>query len=124
MATTHPARLPKTETEVHELVVGNKKDKEAKVKVDKDTKVKGNKMQVNGLHAVVTNNGTMEFTEEVKVKNGHLDNQGSISKVTLEGGKVSGSDTFAGLEMLGGELVVGNAPGLQTYSDDVELQCD
>lgn len=110
-----------TETEVHELVVGNKKDKEAKVKVDKDTKVKGNKMQVDGQHAVVTNNGTMEFTEEVKVKNGHLDNQGSISKVTLEGGKVSGSGIFAGLEMLGGELVVGNSPGLQTYTDDVEL---
>ena len=110
-----------TETEVHELVVGNKKDKEAKVKVDKGTKVKGNKMQVDGQHAVITNNGTMEFTEEVKVKNGHLDNQGSISKVTLEGGKVSGSGTFAGLEMHGGELVVGNSPGLQTYTDDVEL---
>lgn len=110
-----------TETEVHELVVGNKKDKEAKVKVDKDTKVKGNNMLVDGQHAMVTNNGTMKFTEEVKVKNGHLDNQGSISKVTLVGGKVSGSGTFAGLEMLGGELVVGNSPGLQTYTDDVAL---
>ena len=106
-----------TETEVNELVVGNKKDKEAKVKVEKDTKVKGNKMQVDGQHAVVTNNGTMDFSGEVKVKKGHLENNGSISKVTLEGGTVSGSGEFAGLEMLGGELVVGNSPGLQTYTD-------
>ncbi len=111
----------KNDTEVHELVIGNKEGKEAKVKVDKDAKVKGDKLHVDGKNAVVTNEGSLEFTEEVKVKGGHLDNNGSISKVTLEGGKVSGSGSFAGLEMLGGELVVGNSPGLQTYTDALDL---
>ena len=105
------------ETEVHELVVSNKDDKETKVKVNKGVKVKGDKLEVDGRNAVVTNEGNLEFTGEVKIKEGHLENQGSISKVTLEGGTISGSGTFAGLEMLGGELVVGNSPGLQTYTD-------
>ncbi len=109
------------ETEINELVVGNKEDKKAKVKVDKDNKIKGNKLHVNGKNAVVTNEGTMEFTGEVKVEAGHLDNQGSISKVTLEGGSVSGSGSFDGLEMNGGELIVGNSPGLQTFTNGVEL---
>ena len=105
------------ETEVHELVVSNKDDKETKVKVNKGAKVKGDKLEVDGRNAVVTNEGNLEFTGEVKIKEGHLENQGSISKVTLEGGTISGSGFFAGLEMLGGELVVGNSPGLQTYTD-------
>ena len=109
------------ETEINELVVGNKEDKNAKVKVDKDTKVKGNKLHLDGKNAVVTNEGTMEFSGEVKVEEGHLDNQGHISKVTMEGGTVSGSGTFDGLEMNGGELIVGNSPGLQLFTDVVEL---
>ncbi|MBR4310992.1 MAG: hypothetical protein IKT79_08175, partial [Akkermansia sp.] len=109
------------ETEINELVVGNKEDKNAKVKVDKDTKVKGNKLHLDGKNAVVTNEGTMEFSGEVKVEDGHLDNQGHISKVTMEGGTVSGSGTFDGLEMNGGELIVGNSPGLQLFTDVVAL---
>ena len=108
-------------TEVHELVVGNDDDKDARVQVNEGAQVAGDKLHVNGKHSVVTNDGSMEFTEEVRVKGGRLNNNGAISRVTLEGGKVTGSGSFDGLEMLGGELVVGNSPGLQTYTDDVEL---
>ena len=36
-------------------------------------------------------------------------------------GTVSGSGSFAGLEMVSGVLIVGNSPGLQTYTEAVEL---
>ncbi len=108
-------------TEVHELVVGNNDNREARIQVNEGAQVVGDKLYVNGKHAVVTNDGSMEFTEEVRVKDGRLNNNGSISRVTLEGGKVTGSGSFAGLQMFGGELVVGNSPGLQTYTDDVAL---
>ena len=97
-------------TEVHELVVGNDDDKDARVQVNEGAQVAGDKLHVNGKHSVVTNDGSMEFTEEVRVKGGRLNNNGAISRVTLEGGKVTGSGSFDGLEMLGGELVVGNSP--------------
>ena len=53
-----------------------------------------------------------------------LHNDGSIAMsegITVEGGTVKGSGTFSGLTMNGGSLVVGNSPGLQTYTDAVEL---
>ena len=60
----------------------------------------------------------------VSGENATLHNDGSIAMsegITVEGGTVKGSGTFSGLTMNGGSLVVGNSPGLQTYTDDVDL---
>ncbi len=107
--------------EIRELLVGNEDGGDVELTIDENSRVTGEKLHINGSHTVVTNEGTMEFTEEVRVNNGHLNNHGHISRVILENGKVSGSGSFAGLNMNGGELVVGNSPGLQVYTDDVEL---
>lgn len=103
--------------EVNELVVGTQDSaKSAKLRVDENATLQGTKLLVDGQNTVVSNEGNMEFSEELKVSGGHLDNRGSISKITLVGGAVSGNGTFAGLTMSGGSLVVGNSPGLQTYT--------
>ena len=49
-------------------------------------------------------------------------NDGTItSALTINGGEVSGSGTFNNLILNSGKLVVGNSPGLQTYTGDLEL---
>lgn len=49
-------------------------------------------------------------------------NDGTItSALTINGGEVSGSGTFSNLILNSGKLVVGNSPGLQTYTGDLEL---
>ena len=49
-------------------------------------------------------------------------NDGTItSALTINGGEVSGSGTFSHLILNSGKLVVGNSPGLQTYTGDLEL---
>lgn len=108
-------------TQIRDLAVGNDEDKETELSVGKNARVEGETMSVDGSQAVVTNEGSMNFTDEVLVTKGHLDNNGSISKVTMNGGKISGSGSFAGLDMKGGKLVVGNSPGLQTYTKDAAL---
>lgn len=108
-------------TRIHELAVGNDDGKRTMVNIEQNAMVEGEKMLIDGSQAYVSNQGSLIFSEEVTMTKGHLDNQGSISKVTMEGGKVSGSGSFAGLKMLGGELVVGNSPGLQTYTEAVDI---
>ncbi|MBR5523593.1 MAG: PEP-CTERM sorting domain-containing protein [Akkermansia sp.] len=49
-------------------------------------------------------------------------NDGEItSALTINGGEVRGSGTFSNLILNSGKLVVGNSPGLQTYTGDLEL---
>lgn len=49
-------------------------------------------------------------------------NDGTMaSALTINGGEVSGSGTFSNLILNSGKLVVGNSPGLQTYTGDLEL---
>ena len=49
-------------------------------------------------------------------------NDGTMaSALTINGGEVNGSGTFSNLIMNSGKLVVGNSPGLQTYTGDLEL---
>lgn len=49
-------------------------------------------------------------------------NDGDInSALTINGGEVRGSGTFSNLILNSGKLVVGNSPGLQTYTGDLEL---
>ena len=49
-------------------------------------------------------------------------NDGTItSALTINGGEVSGSGSFSNLILNSGKLVVGNSPGLQTYTGDLEL---
>ena len=49
-------------------------------------------------------------------------NDGTMdSALTINGGEVSGSGTFSNLILNCGKLVVGNSPGLQTYTGDLEL---
>ena len=109
-------------TQIFELIVGNEEGKETKVNIGKNAQVQGSTLLVDGSQATVTNEGSLVFQVTVQMTNGHLDNQGSISKVTMNGGTVSGSGTFNGLSMDGGVLVVGNSPGLQTYTDDTEIK--
>lgn len=78
---------------------------------------------------LVVNKGSVSITSGntlnsgLVVKNGHVSNQGTITKsITLEGGTVSGSGSFAGLVMTGGILVVGNSPGIQSYTGAADLQ--
>ena len=103
-------------TKIHELVVGRDGEKEIEMNVAESAVVEGFRMHVNGSQTTVTNEGSLKFSAEVLVTNGHLDNQGSISRVLMSGGKLSGSGVYDGVEMSGGVLVVGNSPGLQTYT--------
>ena len=49
-------------------------------------------------------------------------NDGTMdSALTINGGEVNGSGTFSNLILNSGKLVVGNSPGLQTYTGDLEL---
>ena len=49
-------------------------------------------------------------------------NDGTMdSALTINGGEVSGSGTFSNLILNSGKLVVGNSPGLHTYTGDLEL---
>ncbi len=111
-----------SQTDVHELTLGSDEDLDATVHVKKDAVVTGDTLQVDGANATLINEGCMNFSGEVKVTNGHLENNGSISKITLAGGTVSGSGIFNGLEMHDGELIVGNSPGLMSYTDALEME--
>ncbi len=65
---------------------------------------------------VIAESASGESAPTLVVDNGTI--QGSI---TVNGGTVKGSGTLGSLTMNGGELVVGNAPGVQTYEGDVVL---
>ena len=108
-------------TDVHELTLGYDEAQKATVHVKKDAVVTGDTLQVDGANATLINEGSMNFSGEVKVTNGHLENNGSISKITLDGGTVSGSGIFDGLTMHEGELIVGNSPGLMSFTDTLEM---
>ena len=56
---------------------------------------------------------------QIEVSGGHLENQGTISHVELNAGKLSGGGVFCGLTMKGGVLVIGNSPGFQQYTGDL-----
>ena len=64
-----------------------------------------NKLSFGAGTTLESNNGTISSTEGI----------------TVNGGTVKGSGTFCALTMNGGELIVGNSPGVQTYEGDVEL---
>ena len=106
---------------IGELTVSSNPDKETAVNIGKNAILEGEKLSINGSQSTVTNEGTLTFSKEVTVTEGYLNNQGSISKVTIKDGTVSGSGSFAGLEMISGVLIVGNSPGMQTYTQEAKF---
>ena len=78
---------------------------------------------------LVINKGNLHVTSESSVRGdvmvregGALLNDGSLENcITMTGGKVSGSGVFAGIDMTGGKLVVGNSPGMQSYTGTANL---
>ena len=77
----------------------------AAVQVGRGATMTGESLTVSGENATLHNDGSIAMTDGI----------------TVEGGTVKGSGTFSGLTMNGGALVVGNSPGLQVYTDDVDL---
>lgn len=83
----------------------NGADATAAMQVGKGATMTGESLAVSGENATLHNDGSIAMTEGISV----------------DGGTVKGSGTFSGLTMNGGTLVVGNSPGLQTYTDDLVL---
>ena len=77
----------------------------AGMEVGKDATMTGESLIVSGENATLHNDGSIAMTGGIQVA----------------GGTVKGSGTFSGLTMNGGKLVIGNSPGLQSYTDDLVL---
>ncbi len=96
-------------------------------------------MTVKNMNAVVSggttvrNNATLTVdnatysTSSMEVGSGAalINNNGTISStvaIVLNDGSIQGSGTFSAMTMEHGKLVVGNSPGLQVYTGNVELK--
>lgn len=77
----------------------------AGMEVGKGATMTGESITVTGDGAILHNDGSIAMSEGIRV----------------EGGTVKGSGTFSGLTMNGGTLVIGNSPGLQSYTEDLVL---
>lgn len=77
----------------------------AGMEVGKGATMTGESLSVSGENAILHNDGSIAMTGGIQVA----------------GGTVKGSGTFSGLTMNGGKLVIGNSPGLQSYTDDLVL---
>ena len=92
------------------------------LKVGDGSKLKGSNSSLSMNSVEVKRGGVLEGVS-CSVGSGCLfTNDGTItSALTINGGEVSGSGTFSNLILNSGKLVVGNSPGLQTYTGDLEL---
>ena len=86
------------------------------------SKLKGSNSSLSMNSVEVKRGGVLEGVS-CSVGSGCLfTNDGTItSALTINGGEVSGSGKFSNLILNSGKLVVGNSPGLQTYTGDLEL---
>ncbi len=82
------------------------------------TGVQGNLVVNEGK---LLNSGTLAF-DKIELNGGQLENQGTITGVEINGGILSGSGVFGGLTMKAGQLVVGNSPGFQQYTDALRAE--
>ena len=83
----------------------NGADAAAAMEVGSGATMTGESLTVSGENATLHNDGSIAMSEGI----------------TVEGGTVKGSGSFSALTLDGGELVVGNSPGLQTYTGDLDL---
>ena len=77
----------------------------AGMEVGRGATMTGESLSVSGENATLHNDGSIAMTEGISV----------------DGGTVKGSGTFSGLTLNGGTLVIGNSPGLQSYTEDLVL---
>ena len=92
------------------------------LKVSDGSKLKGSNSSLSMNSVEVKRGGVLEGVS-CSVGSGCLfTNDGTItSALTINGGEVRGSGTFSNLILNSGKLVVGNSPGLQTYTGNLEL---
>ena len=77
----------------------------AGMEVGRGATMTGESLSVSGENATLHNDGSIAMTEGISV----------------DGGTVKGSGTFSGLTLNGGTLVIGNSPGVQSYTEDLVL---
>lgn len=83
----------------------NGSNADAAMEVGRGASMTGETLTVSGEKAALHNDGCIAMNRGIHVN----------------GGTVKGSGTFSGLTLNGGMLVIGNSPGLQSYTDDLVL---
>ena len=92
------------------------------LKVGDGSKLKGSNSSLSMNSVEVKRGGVLEGVSCSVGSGCSFTNDGTMdSALTINGGEVNGSGTFSNLILNSGKLVVGNSPGLQTYTGDLEL---
>lgn len=100
--------------------------KNSSVSVDETSSLRSNKLTMLSGSSVV-NNGTMsglnDESGKISINNGaSLENHGLIQAETIVNGTLSGNGIMGATTINNGaSLIVGNSPGLQTFTGDVSL---